>query len=162
MDTQTIEIIGRNRLINELLAADLEVAAPLRDRGIDLIGYRDRGDMLERFTAFPIQMKASSTRGFSIDRKYSQFPTLIIAYVWDLFSTVNGVTYALTQQEATSIAEQMAYTRSESWSVHGKYTVTRPTQKLVELLQPYRMNADAWRNKIDTLSQLKASDANLQ
>ena len=39
MDTQMIEIMGRNRLIDELLRAGLEVALPLRDRGIDLIAY---------------------------------------------------------------------------------------------------------------------------
>ena len=41
MDTQTIEILGRNRLVNELLVAGLEVAIPLRDRDIDLIAYID-------------------------------------------------------------------------------------------------------------------------
>ena len=55
-DTQKIEIIGRNRLINELLAADLEVAQPLRDRGIDLIAYLDIDDAIDRFVAFPIQL----------------------------------------------------------------------------------------------------------
>ena len=39
VDSQLIEIIGRNRLINELLRGGLEVATPLRDRGIDLIAY---------------------------------------------------------------------------------------------------------------------------
>jgi hypothetical protein len=41
MDTQLTELIGRNWLVNELLRAGLEVATPLRDRGIDLIAYFD-------------------------------------------------------------------------------------------------------------------------
>jgi predicted methyltransferase MtxX (methanogen marker protein 4) len=56
MDSQTVEIIGRNRLVNELLAAGLEVATPLRDRGIDLIAYVDLDEAIGRFAAFPIQL----------------------------------------------------------------------------------------------------------
>jgi len=37
MDTQTIEILGRNRLVTELISAGIEVALPLRDHGVDLI-----------------------------------------------------------------------------------------------------------------------------
>lgn len=84
-DTQLVEIIGRNRLINELLVAGIEVAQPLRDRGIDLIAYIDIDDEVEKFTAIPIQMKAASARVFSINRKYEKFlPNLVIAFVWGL------------------------------------------------------------------------------
>lgn len=44
LDSQTVEIIGRNRLIHDLLLAQLEIALPLRDRGIDLIAYKDQGE----------------------------------------------------------------------------------------------------------------------
>src|SRR5437667_4051303 len=64
MDTQMIEIMGRNRLIDELLRAGLEVALPLRDRGIDLIAYVDLADQVSAFVACPIQMKAASGRFF--------------------------------------------------------------------------------------------------
>ena len=42
MDTQQIGIIGKHILIAHLIAADLEVAEPIRDHGIDLIVFRDR------------------------------------------------------------------------------------------------------------------------
>ncbi len=61
VDTQTIEIVGRQRLSGELLAAGLEVAMPLRDRGIDLIAYADLDRQVKRFTAKPIQMKSTRT-----------------------------------------------------------------------------------------------------
>ena len=41
MDSQQIELLGRHRLVEELLRAGLEVALPLRDHGVDLIAYRD-------------------------------------------------------------------------------------------------------------------------
>jgi len=82
MDTQLVEIIGRQRLISDLLTADLEIALPIRDRGVDLIAYADLRDQVAHFTACPIQMKAALEASFSIDRKYARFPNLLIAYVW--------------------------------------------------------------------------------
>lgn len=41
VDTQLVELAGRNWLASELLRAGLEVARPERDRGIDLIAYVD-------------------------------------------------------------------------------------------------------------------------
>ena len=61
VDTQTIEIVGRQRLSGELLAAGLEVAMPLRDRGIDLIAYADLDRQVKRFTARPIQMPSPAS-----------------------------------------------------------------------------------------------------
>jgi|SoiMethySBSTD1v2_1073268.scaffolds.fasta_scaffold1648672_2 hypothetical protein len=62
MDTQTGEILGRNRLIHELRLAGLEVAVPQRDRGVDLIAYVEREDSTSQFAAVAIQMKAAARR----------------------------------------------------------------------------------------------------
>src|SRR5688500_865685 len=99
MDTQTIELVGRNQLTAELLRAGLEVALPLRDRGIDLIAYADTGADVATFTAVPIQMKVASERSFSINRKYEKFPNLLHAYVWGIQVSECLATYALTQPE---------------------------------------------------------------
>jgi hypothetical protein len=45
LDTQQIELLGRNRL-EWIIRADLEVPIPIRDRGIDLIAYADRAEHL--------------------------------------------------------------------------------------------------------------------
>ena len=82
MDSQVVEMLGRNRLVSDLLQAGLEVALPVRDRGIDLIAYADLGSKVSRFVARPIQMKAALGRSFSIDRKYAKIHDLIYAYVW--------------------------------------------------------------------------------
>jgi hypothetical protein len=84
MDSQVVELLGRNHLVGELLRAGLEVSLPLRDRGIDLIAYADLDERVKSFVARPIQMKASSSSSFSIDAKYAKFPELILAHVWHL------------------------------------------------------------------------------
>ena len=56
IDTQVVELIGRSRLIIELLGAGLEVAVPIRDRGVDLIVYVDLETKARSFIARPIQL----------------------------------------------------------------------------------------------------------
>lgn len=148
MDPQVIELIGQNYLIGELLKAGFEVAQPMRDRGVDLIAYLDVDDDVDRFVGIPIQLKAASQRSFSIARKYNKFPNLIMAYVWDLVSDNESAVYALTQLEAVSVADTMGYTKTDSWLKKGGYSTTRPSQKLIALLEPHRMTPEKWRYKL--------------
>ncbi len=106
MDTQSIEILGRNRLINELIEAGIEVAQPIRDRGIDLIAYLDRDKKTRKFIAVPIQMKAASSRSFTIDKKYSKTSNLIIAYVWEVQARKNRGIFGLTYVEVKGVAKK--------------------------------------------------------
>ena len=153
MDTQTIEILGRNRLVDELLVAGLEVAMPLRDRGIDLIAYVDLAAAVSKFAAVPIQMKAASKSAFSIDKKYAKISNLVLVYVWGLRSPAHAQSFALTYPEALDIAEAMGWTKSNSFE-KGRYSMSSPTKKLCELLAPYKMSPDSWRKKISHVSQV--------
>jgi hypothetical protein len=60
LDSQVIELLGHNRLADELFRSGLEVAHPARDRGVDLIAYVDLETHVQSFVARPIQMKAAS------------------------------------------------------------------------------------------------------
>jgi len=130
MDTQTIELLGRNKLINELLVDGLEVALPARDRGVDLIAYFDLNSKVTSFVASPIQMKAASTRAFSLDQKYAKFSNLILAYIWGLQAPEQAETFALTYPEAVSIAQAMGWTKTESWA-RGAYSTSAPAKNSV-------------------------------
>ena len=154
MDTQTIEILGRNRLVDELLVAGLEVAMPLRDRGIDLIAYVDLAAAVSKFAAVPIQMKAASERAFSIDRKYAKISNLVLVYVWGLRSPAHAQSFALTYSEALAIAKAMEWTKRAWWVEKGRYSTSHPSKELCELLAPYKMSPDAWRKKISHVSQV--------
>ncbi len=90
-----------------MLQANLEVALPLRDRGIDLIAFADLDTHVNSFIARPIQMKAASDKSFGIHKKYAKFPNLIIAYVWYLNDPSKTVTYGLTYHEAVQVADEM-------------------------------------------------------
>jgi hypothetical protein len=146
-DPQVIELLGRNHLVGELLRANLEVALPQRDRGIDLIVYADLFTPTNAFIARPIQMKAASEHTFAVDQKYEKFPDLIIAYIWHLCRPGYEATYALTYVEAVQVATEMGWTKTISWQ-NGVYSTTRPSQRLRNLLEPYLMTPEKWWVKI--------------
>jgi hypothetical protein len=152
MDTQLVELIGRQHLTSELLRAGLEVATPIRDRGIDLIAYSDIDKRLTRFASCPIQMKAAMTRPFSLATKYAKVRNLLIAYVWNLNDLSKTVTYALTYQEALAVAETLGWTRTGSWQ-RGAYSTTRPSAKIVKLLEPYRMTSEKWWQRVTQVTK---------
>jgi hypothetical protein len=143
LDSQLVELLGRQRLIGELLRDGLEVAIPVRDRGVDLIAYADLSRQVARFASRPIQMKAATTSAFGIDQKYARIADLIIAYVWHLDDAQAAVSYALPYAEAVRVAEAMGWTETASWQ-QGRYTTTSPSKRLLALLEPYRMSPGRW------------------
>jgi hypothetical protein len=161
IDTQVIELIGRNRLGSELLHAGLEVAVPARDRGIDLIAYSDLSSSTEKFVARPIQMKAASKRSFSLFQKYAKFADLIIAYLWFIEDPKQTVTYALTYDEALSVATKIGWTETKSWAREG-YSTTNPSVELCELIQPFQMTPDKWWRKVTGLKSKTNSQTDVE
>ncbi len=142
LDTQVVELLGRQRLIAELFRDGLEVAIPARDRGVDLIAYADLSRQVARFASRPVQMKASTAGGFSVDRKYERFADLIIAYVWHV-GEIAPVTCAMTHADAVGVAEAMGWTKTAAWRA-GIYTTTKPSKRLLELIELHRMGPGQW------------------
>ena len=146
------EILGRSLLVHQLTMGGLEVAAPLCDRGVDLIAWLwlpKAAGML----AVPIQLKAAAEGSFSLDRKYERIPNLVLAYVWRVKVPARALVFALSYPEAVSVAQDMGYTRTESWA-QGHYVVTRPGRKLLERLEPHRMEPQLWKSKLRTIAGL--------
>jgi len=148
-DTQITELMGRNYLTNQLLLAGVEVAVPVRDHGIDLVAYLDIETISEGYSARPIQIKASSKQTFSIDLKYSKYPHLILAYIWNLRTSDKVVVYGLDYKDALGVAKEMGYLETASWA-KGKYTTTAPSYKLKKLLEQYKMDGKKW---VETLKE---------
>ena len=147
MDSQTKELIGRHVLADQLLRAGIEVAIPLRDRGVDLIAYREDCDD-GGFVARPIQMKAATRRSFSLDRKYERVGGLLLAYVWHINDPATSVTYVMTYPEARTIAETMGWLVTPTWAKRGYYANNNPGKKLVALLEPFRMSNQRWNDRM--------------
>lgn len=143
LDSQCIELLGRSFLTDQLIRAGLEVAAPLRDRGVDLIAYADLTRTVGQFISKPIQLKIASKRVFSLDRKYERIADLILAYVWHINSDDQTRVYALTYTQAYNVADQLGWTQTRSWA-RSAYSNTRPGKQIERLLEPFRMTPESW------------------
>ncbi|MFN0090131.1 MAG: hypothetical protein ACKVWR_07685 [Acidimicrobiales bacterium] len=130
LDAQHVELIGRNLLTAQLLADGVEVA------DLDL-------DEALGFAARPIQLKAASGASFSVDRKYDRFPHLLHAYVSGVARPLESRIYYLTQHETIGVAQDMGWTASGSWR-RGRYSTSRPSARLVELLEPFLVAPGGW------------------
>ncbi len=149
LDTQQVEIVGRNLLTSLLTADGIEVAEPLRDKGVDLIAFSDPTS--KKFKAIPIQLKASSASSFSIDKKYEKFPNLQMAYVWHVSEPLKASVYIMTYANAVGIAKTQKYTESESWKSNGYYVTNKPSRELIKLLDKYRYQSGRLLGDINTL-----------
>ncbi len=147
LDTQVVELIGRHRLVNELLRDGLEVAVPARDRGVDVVAYADLTAQVAKFSAKPVQMKAFSTSGFSVAAKYSRISDLLMAYVWHVNDQSPAVTNAMTYADAVGVADGMGWTKTDSWA-KGVYSVTKPSERLLTHIAPFRVVPGRWRSLV--------------
>lgn len=137
-DTQVVELAGRHWLIGHLLSLGLEVAEPVRDRGVDLVVYEERSDV---FRALPIQVKASSFSGFGVHNKYRKARNLLLAYVWNVRPEGPGpCAMVLTVNEAEKVVSDMGWARA------GKtgYSTTAPSKRLRSALIEYISTRERW------------------
>ena len=129
----------------------------MRDRGIDLIAYLDAE--AAPLAAFPIQLKAATEATFSLDVKYERIANLVLAYMWHVGNPSRTVTFALTYGEALAVLEQMGHTKTESWTNQGRWVVTQPSERVRDLLEPYRMIPESWPRKFRALAGPRSAAA---
>lgn len=131
LDSQQVELIGRSKLEARLIQHGFEVARPHRDRGIDLIAYRDRE--AGHFAAVPIQMKASSGTRFGAWRKFGNTDDLIVVYIWHVLSDQPRF-FVLTAREAIALIPKS--------SKHGGWSWPKAPARLVQELE--RKHENRW------------------
>jgi hypothetical protein len=147
-DPQVVELQGRHRLIEELLGSGVEIAMPVRDRGIDLVAYLDTGDDVTAFKAWPIQVKAATGRAFSLNRKYAKFPDLLFALIWDLGTREPAQFFLLSYTDMLRIGTELGWTDTTSWKDGGVYSTSAPSAQLLALLAAFKVEPGTWRQML--------------
>jgi hypothetical protein len=162
MDTQQIEIIGKHILIANLLAANLEVAEPIRDHGIDLIVFRDGSDD-SKFIACPIQLKTATDEAFELYGKYERFPDLRIVYVWNVRNPKDAEFYCLTYVEAISLLKSLKHKQFSFLEEHGYWYTGKPSKELKKMLKEYQVSMpEGWPNRFGmTKSSVNVSETDV-
>jgi hypothetical protein len=76
------------------------------------------------------------------------FSRLRIVYVWNARVPAKAILFALTYEEALGVLREMKYDKTESWRA-GKYTTTRPSDKLKKILEKFRVkDAKEWTARL--------------
>lgn len=146
LDTQQVEVLGRNILKAALIQNGIEVATPERDNGIDLIAFR--WSVSGQFVARPVQMKAASDYSFGIDRKYARIPGLILAYVMAVQGERQMI-YAMTYPESLKIADDLGWTNTPSWTDKDAYSTRHESKRLRAVLADFEMRRGSWGRFFD-------------
>lgn len=110
---------------------------------MDLIAYADLSQQVRSFAARPIQMKAFSATGFGVAQKYERIADLLLAYVWNLETPQEAVTFAMSYDEAVIVAKEMGWTKTPSWK-KGAYSTSAPSKKLISRLERHKMTPGRW------------------
>jgi hypothetical protein len=139
-----VENLGRNWLVNELHHAGITATVPDDNKLIDLIAYPESSSSGR---VVPMQMIAASKQKFEVNRKYGGIAGLLMVYVWNLQSDEPVEAYAMSYVESVEIARRMDWTETESWQ-QGKYFTSKPSQRLLNYLKPYRMTPATWQERI--------------
>lgn len=136
LDPQQIELLGTAHLEAMLIKEGFEVAKPIRDKGIDLIAFRDITD--QDFRAVPIQVKAASESAFYINKKYMG-RNIIMAYVWHVLQSPR--IFLVPYDEAVMLLPEKTRA-TNSWSEKGIWAITRPGREITRALEQYENRYD--------------------
>ncbi len=50
-----------------------------------------------------------------------------------------------------AIADALAWTKTNSWTIGGGYSTRHETERLAGLLEPWRMDADRWQKLLEAV-----------
>lgn len=135
---------------SQVREAGLRLVEPSKKNGIDFfISSKAQAD--EDRASFPVRLKTSIHEVFSLTKKESRIPRLLMAYVWHCNEPKDSEVYALTYKEALQIVKIRPYVTSKAWIEDGAYSVTHAGAELKELLMHYRMTPKKWRQRLQSI-----------
>jgi hypothetical protein len=141
---------GKRIFVSHVQEAGLKLAEPLRDESIDYLISRN-GDRNEKLVSYAVQLKTSANETFSLHKTDVHIPRSFIAYVWNAHVPKESSVYALTFEDALQIIKMKGYAETDSWINKGGYSVTHAGTELREMLEPFRMNAKRWHERLQAV-----------
>lgn len=148
LDSQQIEVLGRNLFISALLRDGIEVATPIRDNGIDLLVYKAFHNARQTPKVVPIQLKCSSGAAWGIKRRYETIKDIRLVHVWNLATEIPCEFYCLSWSDANSVLMQHNYTPMNWDTPQGSYAANRVTQSLRNTLSRFKVVPGGWTKRL--------------
>jgi hypothetical protein len=147
---ETTRQSGMRIFESQVRKAGLRLVEPSNNNGIDYLIFSETQADEER-ASFPVKLKTSIHEVFSLYKKESKIPRLLVAYVWHAKEPEGSEVYALTYDEALQIVKSKPWFSSKSWIEEGGYSVTHAGAELREKLKEYRMTPKKWRQRLQSI-----------
>jgi hypothetical protein len=147
---ETTRQSGMRIFESQVRKAGLRLVEPSKKNGIDYFIFSETHTD-EKETSFPVKLKTSIHEVFSLSKKESRIPRLLVTYVWHAKEPEASEVYALTYDEALQIVKSKPYFSSRSWIDEGGYSVTHAGAELKEMLKEYRMTPKKWRRRLQSI-----------
>jgi hypothetical protein len=148
--TETTRRSGMRIFESQVRKAGLRLVEPSKKNGIDYFLHAETPEG-EVVASLPVKLKTSIHEVFSLYKKESKIPELLMAYVWHAKDPDASEVYALTFDEALQIVKSKPYFSSKSWTDEGGYSVTHAGAELKALLKDYRMTPKKWRQRLQSI-----------
>jgi hypothetical protein len=149
---ETTRKSGMRIFESQVRQAGLRLVEPPKKNGIDYLIYTEaKSDSDMEGTSVPVKLKTSIHEVFSLYKKDSTIPRLLVTYVWHAKEPQASEVYALTYDEALQIVESKPYSSTKSWIDEGGYSVTHAGAELKEMLQEFRMTPKKWRQRLQSI-----------
>jgi hypothetical protein len=127
---------GEALVAGELMRRGVDVAYSAVDDGVDLIAFNGRSpDRL-----IPVQVKTSSATLYSFEKKWFCAPNLVLIQVWHAASAPQFFIFENLQDVELVLGK---HALSKSWQVDGGFSVTSPTERHLQKMEPFG-SPDRW------------------
>src|ERR1700730_11601211 len=101
VQSEMLELVGRARLMDELLEDGVNVALPMGACEIDMLAYVDSRAAACRIVSVPIKVASFCSDALSSNLEAARASGLLIALVWGLSNPEHARTFAFTPAELT-------------------------------------------------------------
>ncbi len=149
---ETTRQSGARIFESQVREAGLVLVEPPKKNGIDYFIYRET-QVEEQRASFPVKLKTSIHEVFSLYKKESRIPGLLMAYVWHVKEPKDSEVYALTYDEAFEIMRSKPYFTSQAWIDEGGYSITHAGAELKKMLREYRMTPKKWHQRLQSIQE---------
>lgn len=152
------ELLGRARLMEELLEDGVYLALPMGACDTDMLAYLGGGTPVGTLEAVPVKIVSSSFAALSNVLEGLSAPGLLIALVSGARNAERVRTFALTAAELTVLKMiEIIGRASPAQSGRTSDQGSSPEWLLQKALEPFAMSRGKWRTKIAAILEGQAA-----
>jgi hypothetical protein len=151
MESEMQQLLGRSRVMDELLEDGVNVAVTVGVGEIDMFAYVDSRTAACRIVSVPIKIASFCSDALSSNLEASRASGLLIALVWGASDPDQVRTFAFTPAELTVVKMIEIIERGGAARSGEPPNEAYSPEAALNVLEPFAMSAGKWREKISAI-----------